>query len=147
MSRSLVPIQPQFPLRVFYDGQCSVCALEAERYGRMDREGKLVLVDISAAEFDSTPFGIPLDEFMYQMHAIDQSGRLYRGVEAFWAIWQAFPASTLLGLLGVLISLPLANPFARMCYRGFARIRKYLPKRSVTCPGGSCHIEKHGRRR
>ena len=139
-----MPTKPQFPLRVFYDGSCSVCALETERYGRMDREGRLVLVDISAAEFDPAFFGITLDDFMYQMHVMDATNRVYRGVEAFWAIWQASPASTLFGLLGWGITLPLINPLARLCYRGFARIRKYLPKRAVACPGGSCRIGRHG---
>ncbi|NVN89716.1 MAG: DUF393 domain-containing protein [Desulfuromonadales bacterium] len=142
MTGILEPIQPQFPLRVFYDGFCSICALESERYGRMDREGRLILVDISAVDFDPAALGITRDEFMYQMHAIDRSGRVYRGVEAFWAIWQAFPSSTLLGLLGAVISLPMVNPLARLCYRGFARIRKYLPKRSVACSSGSCRIGK-----
>jgi predicted DCC family thiol-disulfide oxidoreductase YuxK len=131
---------PAFPLRVFYDGSCSVCASEVERYGRKDRDGRLILVDISASGFDLAPFGITLSEFMYQMHAIDRNNRVFRGVEAFWAIWQAFPTSTLLGLCGKLIMLPLINPLARLCYRMFAGIRVYLPKRSNGCSDGSCRI-------
>lgn len=132
--------KPEFPLRVFYDGACAVCATEVERYGQRDRAGQLVLVDISDPAFDPAPFAISLAEFMYQMHAIDQAGRVYRGVEAFWAIWQAFPASSLYGFLGVLVTLPVVNPLARLCYRGFARIRQYLPKRAGACKEGSCRI-------
>lgn len=132
--------KPRFPLRVFYDGACSVCGTEVERYGRMDQEGRLILVDISAPDFDPAPLGITLDELMYQMHAIDQAGTVYRNVEAFWAIWQAFPASTLLGLMGTVITLPVVNPMARLCYRGFARIRRYLPRRDAACTTGSCRI-------
>ncbi|MBI2354950.1 MAG: DUF393 domain-containing protein [Deltaproteobacteria bacterium] len=137
-----MPAKPGFPLRVFYDGSCSVCATEVERYGRMDRAGRLILVDISAPDFDPGPLGISLAELMYQMHAIDRAGTVYRGVEAFWAIWQAFPASTILGMMGALITLPGVNAVARLCYKGFARIRKYLPKRNDTCAGGSCRIGK-----
>jgi predicted DCC family thiol-disulfide oxidoreductase YuxK len=133
-------VSPVFPLHIFYDGSCSVCAAEVERYGRKDRDDRLILEDISAPGFDPVPFGISLDEFMYQMHAIDRNGRVFRGVEAFWAIWQAFPASTLLGLCGKLIMLPLVNPLARFCYRMFAGIRGYLPKRSKNCSSGSCRI-------
>jgi predicted DCC family thiol-disulfide oxidoreductase YuxK len=133
---------PDFPLRVFYDGSCSVCATEVERYGRKDRDGRLILADISAPGFDPAPFGITLAEFMYQMHAIDQSGRTFRGVEAFWAIWQAFPASTLLGLCGKLIMLPPVNPLARFGYRIFAGLRGYLPKQRRDCSSGSCRIGK-----
>ena len=133
---------PAFPLQIFYDGSCSVCATEVERYGRQDRAKRLVLVDISAPAFDPAPFGITLAEFMYQMHVIDQNGRIFRGVEAFWAIWQAFPGSSLLGLCGKLIMLPLLNPLARFAYRMFAGIRGYLPKRRSDCSSGSCRIGK-----
>jgi predicted DCC family thiol-disulfide oxidoreductase YuxK len=135
-------VSPVFPLHIFYDGSCSVCATEVERYGRKDRDSRLILVDISAPGFDPAPFGITLAEFMYQMHGIDQSGRVFRGVEAFWAIWQAFPTSTLLGLCGKLIMLPLVNPLARLCYRMFAGIRGYLPKRRNDCSSGSCRIKR-----
>lgn len=137
-----MPTKPHFPLRIFYDGACPVCATEIERYGRIDREERLILVDISAPDFDPTPLDITLDEFMYQMHAIDGDGTVYRNVDAFWAIWQAFPASTLLGLLGMLVTLPAVNPVARLCYRGFARIRRYLPRRDDACTTGSCTIGK-----
>lgn len=133
-------VSPVFPLRIFYDGSCSVCATEVERYGRRDRDGRLILMDIGAPGFDPAPFGISLAEFMYQMHVIDQSGRVFRGVEAFWAIWQAFPSSTLLGLCGKLIMLPPVNPLARLCYRMFAGIRGYLPKRRKECSSGTCRI-------
>ncbi|OGU00399.1 MAG: thiol-disulfide oxidoreductase [Geobacteraceae bacterium GWB2_52_12] len=135
-------VGPVFPLRIFYDGSCSVCASEVERYGRKDREGRLILVDISAPDFNADSFGIPLAEFMFRMHAIDRSGTVYRGVEAFWAIWQAFPGSTLPGLCGRLIMLPLVNPLARLFYRMFAAIRGYLPKRRKECDSGSCRIGK-----
>lgn len=133
-------VSPVFPLRIFYDGSCSVCASEVERYGRMDHDDRLILVDISAPGFDPVPFDITLAEFMYQMHAIDQGGRIFRGVEAFWAIWQAFPTSTLLGICGKTIMLPLVNPLARLCYRIFASIRGYLPKRRTDCSSGTCRI-------
>ena len=64
------------------------------------------------------------------------------GRRAFRAIWQAFPDSTLYGLAGTLISLPLLNPLARLCYKGFARIRRYLPKRHRDCESGTCRIGK-----
>lgn len=135
-------VSPVFPLQIFYDGSCSVCTAGIEHYMRKDRDGRLIPVDVSDSRFDPAPFGITLEEFMYQMHGIDQSGRVYRGVEAFWAIWQAFPSSTLLGLCGKLIMLPLVNPVARFCYRVFAGIRGYLPKRSDGCSSGSCRIGK-----
>jgi predicted DCC family thiol-disulfide oxidoreductase YuxK len=135
-----MPAPPQFPLRVFYDGSCKVCAGEIEHYRRRDQAGRLVSIDISTTDFDPSSCGIPLPALMYELHVIDRQGTIYRGVDAFWAIWQAFPAAPLFKLLGRLVTLPLLRPLARLGYRGFARIRPYLPKHRSACPTGSCRI-------
>jgi len=135
-----MPAAPQFPLRVFYDGACTVCAGEIEQYRRRDQANRLVPIDISAADFDPHLCGIPLSALMYELHVIDRQGTIYRGVDAFWAIWQAFPGSPLFWLLGQLVTLPLFRSLARLAYRGFARIRPYLPKRRSTCSTGNCRI-------
>jgi predicted DCC family thiol-disulfide oxidoreductase YuxK len=136
-----MPNVPAFPITVFYDGDCVVCATEVEHYRHKDHQGRLVIVDISATDFRPEQYGIELQAFMNELHVIDMQGTVYRGVEAFRAIWQAFPASTVYGLMGTLIALPLLNPLARLCYRGFARIRRYLPKRHRDCASGSCRIK------
>lgn len=134
---------PDFPLMVFYDGSCTVCAREIEHYRSRDSLQRLLPVDISTPGFDASPYGISLEEFMEQLHVIDQSGTVYRGVDSFWAIWQVFPPSSVYGLLGRLIRLPVLNSLARLLYRGFARVRKYLPRRATQCDGGSCRIDRH----
>src|SRR5665647_318236 len=116
---------PAFPLQVFYDGACSVCAAEMGHYRRGEHGGRLIFVDLSSPEFDPGASGISLEALNYEMHAIDREGRVYRGVEAFWAIWRAFPASTWYGVLATLIALPGVNHLARLAYRVFARFRKY----------------------
>jgi predicted DCC family thiol-disulfide oxidoreductase YuxK len=131
-----MPAKPEFPLRIFYDGSCCVCSGEMLLYMKRDHGGRLVFIDISDPDFKPDRYGISIDDFMYQMHAIDRAGRLYRGVDAFWAIWQAFPASPWYGLLGTLVTMPGINLFARMAYRTFARTRKYLPKKH----GAACKI-------
>lgn len=136
-----MPAIPRFPLTVFYDGACSVCAAEMALYRDKEHGGRLRFVDISDPAFDPASCGITRDEFMAQMHAIDDTGRVYRAVEAFWAIWQAFPASTLYGVLGALVMAPGLNLLARLGYRGFARLRKYFPRRTPPCTGGSCRID------
>jgi predicted DCC family thiol-disulfide oxidoreductase YuxK len=123
-------LEPEFPLKVFYDGSCSACALQIEEYGRKDREGRLVLIDISAPGFNPAMYGLTLAELMHQMHAIDRAGNIYRGTEALWALWQAFPSLTLQRLLGGFIVLPGVSLLARLGYWCFARIRKYLPGRN-----------------
>lgn len=132
-----MPVKPQFPIQVFYDGSCSVCAAEIEHYLLQDHGGRLQAVDISAPDFNPEPQGITLADFMYELHVIDQKGAVYRGVEAFWAIWQAFPSSILYRALGAAISLSVVNTVARLLYKAFARIRPYLPKRRG-CGDGTC---------
>lgn len=127
---------PEFPLKVFYDGSCYVCSTEMFVYMRKEHGGRLEFVDISDPAFNPREYGISLDEFMYQMHAIDRGGHVYRGVDAFRAIWQAFPGSAWYGFLSGLTTLPVAGPLARLAYRTFARFRRYLPTRKTTCSIG-----------
>lgn len=124
---------PEFPLKVFYDGSCYVCSTEMLVYMRKDHGGRLEFVDISDPAFDPRQYGFSLDEFMYQMHAIDRGGEVYRGVDAFRAIWRAFPGSAWYGFLGGLTALPVAGPMARLAYRIFARFRRHLPTRRAAC--------------
>jgi len=119
---------PEFPLQVFYDGGCSVCSTEMKAYRNREYGGRLIFININAPGFDPAPFGITREAFMCELHAIDREGRIYRGVDALRAIWQAYPASTRYMLLGGLVALPGINFIARLFYKGFARIRKHLPK-------------------
>jgi predicted DCC family thiol-disulfide oxidoreductase YuxK len=137
-----MPRNPVFPINVFYDGSCLVCSTEIEHYRRRDHNGRLVLIDISRPDFDPEPYPIGLPAFMYELHVIDRAGTVFKGVEAFWAIWQAFPNSTLYGFLGTIITMPVINPLARLGYRCFARIRRYLPKSTSECTSGTCRIGK-----
>jgi len=135
-----MPDSPAYPLQIFYDGSCSVCAAEMDVYKHKGQDERLQFVDISAPGFDPAPYGITLEAFMYEMHAIDREKHVYRGVEAFAAIWQAFPSSTLYGLLGALVMFPGVNLLARTAYWSFARIRKFLPKNYEACRDGTCGL-------
>lgn len=132
---------PRFPLTVFYDGSCIVCATEIEHYLRKDHGKNLVARDISNPGFDPVPYQISMADFMQQLHAIDQDGQVFKGVDSFRAIWQAFPTSTIYGIMGRIIRLPLINWFAGIGYGLFARIRPYLPKRNQ-CDSGTCNIHR-----
>jgi len=132
---------PRFPLTVFYDGACIVCATEIEHYLKKDHGGKLLAVDISSHDFDPAPYKISMTDFMQQLHAIDQDSQVFKGIDSFWAIWQAFPPSTIYGVMGRIIQSPLVNRLARIGYWMFARIRPYLPKRNQ-CDSGTCSIHQ-----
>jgi predicted DCC family thiol-disulfide oxidoreductase YuxK len=135
---------PRFPLKVFYDGSCVVCATEIEHYLRKDHGKKLIALDISRPDFDPACYRISRDDFMQQLHAIDYNGQVFKGVDSFWAIWQAFPPSTIYGFMARIIRLPLINRLAGVGYWLFARIRPYLPKRHQ-CDSGTCSIHDKSR--
>ncbi|MDT8442285.1 MAG: DUF393 domain-containing protein [Desulfuromonadales bacterium] len=129
---------PRFPLQVFYDGACPLCAREIAHYLRQDRHQRLQAVDISAADFDPKPYGIELSAFMAELHAIDQDGTVYRGVAAFRAIWLAFPDKAAYRVMSGLFALPLLEPLAQRAYRLFARLRPHLPGRKQACEQDRC---------
>jgi predicted DCC family thiol-disulfide oxidoreductase YuxK len=67
---------PAFPLQIFFDGSCSLCATKMASYRHKEHTGRLNFVDISAPEFDPVPYGITLDAFMHEIHAIDRAGHV-----------------------------------------------------------------------
>jgi len=129
---------PVFPLTIFYDGSCIVCATEMQHYRRKNHGGRLIFVDISDPNFEPDRFGRSLQDFMGRMHAIDAEGVVFQGVDAFPAIWQAFP-DLFYRLLGKFIRLPGIHQLARFGYSVFARFRLYLPKRTAPCDKNVCH--------
>jgi len=131
-----MPLSPSFPVEIFYDGACRVCAAEIEHYLQQDHGGRLHGIDISVPEF-ALPAGLSRAELMFQLHVIDARGTLYRNIAAFQVIWRAFPDRPFYRLLISLLDLPLVNPLARCGYRLFARLRRYLPKRRA-CAHGLC---------
>ncbi len=114
-----------FPLTVFYDGSCPVCSREIAHYRTLSRSDRLHFIDISAASFDAEVLGLAQSELMKAMHAQDAAGRLYRGVEAFRALWLGLPGlryrrlSQLLGLPGLHLLVVLG-------YRVFAPVRHWF---------------------
>ena len=134
--------KPTYPIEIFYDGSCAVCAAEMDFYRRRNPDGKLRFVDISAEDFDPARYGPDHDEFMQQLHVRDAQGSWYLAVEGFRAIWQAYPPKSLWGMLARLVSLPGVDRLARLGYRIFARYRHLLPKREKSCPDGTCPVHQ-----
>lgn len=133
-------MRPAFPLEIFYDGACLICATEIEHYRQHNPQQRLRFVDIRAADFQPSDYGKTHDEFMARMHVRDQQGQFYAGVEAFLLIWQAYPSGSVYRLLGAVIGLPGINLLARGGYRVFARYRHLLPKKTGACDSGSCNL-------
>lgn len=119
---------PVFPLHVFYDGSCPLCSREIDHYRGLDRHGRLCFIDISASGFDAGSWDLNRKELIKVMHVRDAGGRLYRGVDAFRALWLGLPRP-FYRRLSRLLGLPGLHLLAVVGYRVFARLRHLLPPR------------------
>ena len=81
-----------FPLTVFYDASCPLCASEMHALAARDRDARLVLVDCSAPDFDERPFavdGVTRAAMLARIHARDADGHWLAGVDVFAEAYRA----------------------------------------------------------
>ena len=125
-----------YPIEILYDGSCGVCSSEMTTYARKNPGNRFVFIDISRPEFRPEPYGRSLKELMKALYVRDRSGRLFVGVEAFSAIWRAFPRGSWFRLLDRLVTLPVVMPLAKIAYRLFARYRHVFDRGGTprSCP-------------
>jgi predicted DCC family thiol-disulfide oxidoreductase YuxK len=82
----------RYPLTVFYDASCPMCANEMQALCEIDPAKRLELVDCSAAGFSDEGFlaeGITRASLMRRIHARDARGRWLVGMDAFEAVYRA----------------------------------------------------------
>lgn len=122
--------QTTYPLTVFFDASCALCAAEMAAMASRDAARRLRLVDCSDAGFDAGP--APREALMTALHAVDAAGRLHVGVAAVRACRRAvgLPSG------GPLLDLPLLAPLADRAYAALARNRHRLPRGLVALLGG-----------
>jgi len=83
---------PCFPLTIFYDRSCPLCAKELHALIDFDRDDRLRLIDCSPPGFHSeaaAAAGVSAFDLMHQIHARDAAGRWYRGVDVFIMAYRA----------------------------------------------------------
>ena len=111
-----------YPLKIFYDASCPVCALEMDQLHARDADGKLVLVDMSAPGFDAACHGFSHADLDAAIHAVRPDGSVVRGMPVLRLAYQAAGLGWLLRPTGV---GPL-RPAFDAAYRVFARNRKAI---------------------
>lgn len=113
-----------FPLTVFYDAACPVCALEMDALQRRDSCRRLQLVDMSAPGFDAGTFGFAADDLDAVIHAVRPDGSVVRGMEVLRLAYGA-------GGLGWLVQAtrwPLLKGVFDLGYKLFARHRHRISR-------------------
>lgn len=121
-----------FPLTIYFDAACPLCASEMRTLKAADTEGRLVLVDCSAPGFDDASLaacGVSREAMLARIHARDAAGRWLDGVEVFEAAYGAAGFSALARLWG---SKRLRPCWDRV-YPWIARRRYLLSRLGFTC--------------
>jgi predicted DCC family thiol-disulfide oxidoreductase YuxK len=83
---------PRYPLTVFYDASCPLCATEMHALRDLDRRCAIELVDCSARDFSDEGLraeGISRRVLMERIHVRDSHGRWLIGMDAFEAVYRA----------------------------------------------------------
>lgn len=120
-----------YPLRIYYDQSCPLCAREMHALKRHDRHARIELVDCSVAGFcDSAAeqAGYSATDFMTLIHARDAQGRWLKGV----AVFEAAYAAAGIDAMARAWAHPLLRPLWDRLYPQVAKHRMGLSKLGVT---------------
>ena len=110
-----------WPVQVYFDASCRMCAAEMHNLRVRDHAQRLRFVDCSTPGFAAGP--VPTAQLMQAMHCQDARGQVFAGVDAFRVLYHA------VGLDGVQHALanPLFGGLSRRFYPWVARHRQQLP--------------------
>ena len=106
---------------VWYDAGCPLCVREIALMRRLDRAGRIAIVDVTDAAAQC-----PIDPaaMLARFHATED-GRLLSGAAAFAAMWRAIP---LLRPLGLAARWGPVERGLEWLYRRFLVIRPHLQR-------------------
>jgi predicted DCC family thiol-disulfide oxidoreductase YuxK len=134
----------RYPLTVFYDASCPMCAAEMHALRERDADGRLALVDCSAAAFSDEGLraeGITREKLMTLIHARDARGRWLVGPDCFAALYAAVGLHVPARIWGSRRLRPLLSRL----YPWIARHRQLLSRLGLhrvvgrIIPKGECH--------
>lgn len=121
-------------LTIFYDGACHLCHREVSHYLKKDKLHYLIPIDIASSEFRASDYGLDEDAVNLHMHAMDEDGQIFVGVDCFMEIWKRLPGYKNFSFI---FEQQFLRPGLNVGYDIFAKyIRPRLPKRE--CASGAC---------
>jgi predicted DCC family thiol-disulfide oxidoreductase YuxK len=133
--------QEQWPLTLYFDGDCPLCAREIKLLRARATADRLSFVDISDEAFDARSLGFTLDDMASSLHARFSDGTWVTGLDATLWSWRAAG----LGAWAAPLSWGWMRPALTLGYRLFCRWRPHLawiphPDGGRRCRDDSCAI-------
>jgi predicted DCC family thiol-disulfide oxidoreductase YuxK len=120
LDKAAIPREPSaWDFQVLFDGQCPFCQIEARWLSRLNRRGRLSLVDITRPDFQPELYGRTMGQLMGSLHGVFPDGRMTQGVETFRQAYRAVGLGWLLAPTG----WPILRPVFDFLYGIFARYR------------------------
>ena len=118
-------IPGKYPLTVFFDGDCPICAREISILNLLNRRQRVHFVNFADSRYDEAATGLARSDLGRVIHARRADGEMILGVEVFRAIWSAVG----LAWLARLSRLPFIDWLLIRGYDWFARNRLRLTGR------------------
>jgi predicted DCC family thiol-disulfide oxidoreductase YuxK len=120
-------------LTVLFDGSCSLCRASVLRARRFDRHHRIEFLDLHDPQAAERFPQVNRDEAMRLMQAVDSSGHVFGGVDAWALIGRSLPGWSLVAWL---LRVPGIHWLATKIYAWIARNR-YRWNRDA-CADGTC---------
>jgi predicted DCC family thiol-disulfide oxidoreductase YuxK len=122
-------------LTVLYDGNCGLCRASVARLRRVDRGGRIEVLDLHDPSVSARFPQVNREEAMRLMQAVDPAGKVYSGVDSWARAGLALPGWKFIAWL---LLVPGMHFVASKIYGWVARNR-YRWNREL-CADGSCAI-------
>ncbi len=69
-------------LAILYDGSCEMCRASLDGIMQFDNSGAIEPLDLHREEVRAQFPGVTQEKLLEELHAVDESGRVYRGARA-----------------------------------------------------------------
>lgn len=136
-------MQAHWPLTLYHDGNCPLCAREIRWLARSIDPARLQLVDISREDFAPEPLGRSLPQLQNLLHGRFADGHWVTGLDATYWSWTAAGH----GWLARPLRWQWLRPALQRLYQLFCRLRPSLawlphPDGARRCQDDLCKIDK-----
>ncbi|MGV8921422.1 MAG: thiol-disulfide oxidoreductase DCC family protein [Pseudomonas sp.] len=131
----------RWPLTLYYDGECPLCAREIKILRRRAIEARLLFVDISRSDFDANALGFTLKHMQSLLHGRFADGHWVAGLDATLWSWRGAG----LGVWVAPLTWRAIRPLLSYGYSLFSRLRPHLawlphPEGSRRCRNKHCKV-------